>query len=366
MQINQYEITSSGLPFIIAEIGTAHQGDIHKAKELIDAATESGAHCAKFQIVFAEEILHYRTGVVQLPGGSINLYGIFKNLERDQFFYQELKLYAEKKGLVFLASAFGEKSIQILENLHVDAIKIASPESNYHALLQRAAQSGLPVILSTGITKLSDIEESLNFLLEDVILLHCVTSYPSPEEDYNLKLIKTLNAVFGKPVGVSDHSKDPSIIPLVALSQGAVMIEKHFTLSSSDEGLDDSIALTPDNFKKMTDDLKTGSALTQTELINYLNHEYGKKRIDLVLGDGVKKLAASEEMNYLTTRRSIHAWEALPVGTTLSIDNLAILRTEKNLKAGLHPRYWGNVIGKKTTRFVEAGEGLTWDDLLTR
>ncbi|MBN2736648.1 MAG: N-acetylneuraminate synthase family protein [Spirochaetales bacterium] len=366
MIIGKHTLKPGKMPFVIAEIGTAHQGDIIKAKELIDAAKDSGADCAKFQIVFAEEILHPKTGVISLPGGFINLFDIFKKLEKDRFFYEELKLYTEKKGLIFLASAFGRKSLGILEGLKVDAIKIASPENNYFGLMQKAAELNLPVFFSTGVSKLADIEEALEYLPKQVVLFHCITSYPSPEEEYNLTLLKTLSQIFGVPAAVSDHSTDPSLVPLVAMTQGAVAIEKHFTLSRKDDGLDDLIALPPQLFKKMTDDLQTGSKLQENELQSYLDQNYGAQRIQQVLGNGIKKLAPSEKDNYATTRRSIHAWDSLPVGTTLTEKNLAILRSEKNLEPGLHPRYWNQIIGRKTTRFVEAGQGIIWDDLLTK
>ena len=180
---------------IIAEIGTGHGGNIGKAKDLIDAAAESGADCAKFQIVYADEILHPDTGFVNLPGGKIRLYDRFRELEVKADFYAEIAAYCEKKGLIFLASPFGLKSLSELEALNPPCIKIASPELNHFPLLRATAATRRPIVLSSGVSRLGDIERALESTADtpERVLLHCDTSYPAPEEEYNLSVLESLS-----------------------------------------------------------------------------------------------------------------------------------------------------------------------------
>ncbi|MDR2258849.1 MAG: N-acetylneuraminate synthase family protein, partial [Treponema sp.] len=149
---------------IIAELGTSHGSDLVKAKELTDAAAEAGAACVKFQIVYADEILHPNTGEVALPGGKIRLYDRFKQLEVRPDFFAELKGYAESKGLLFLCTPFGPRSARELRALNPKAVKIASPELNYTGLLREVGAWNLPILLSSGVSKLGDIEAALETL----------------------------------------------------------------------------------------------------------------------------------------------------------------------------------------------------------
>ena len=175
--------------FIVAEIGTSHGGDLSKARELLAAAAASGADAAKFQCVYADEILHPACGAVQLPGGNISLYERFRSLERDADFYAQLKALTEDAGLVFVCSPFGIKSARVLRDIGTPAIKIASPELNHFPLLREVAAYDRSIILSSGVSTLGDIEKALAVLDEasgglrggGLTLLHCVTAYPAPE-----------------------------------------------------------------------------------------------------------------------------------------------------------------------------------------
>ncbi|MFW6313793.1 MAG: N-acetylneuraminate synthase family protein, partial [Spirochaetota bacterium] len=218
--------------YIVAEIGTGHEGDIDRAQELIHAARECGADCAKFQYVLAREIVHPATGAVNLPGGATPLFERFSNLEQPVDFYARLKELCEKHAIDFLCTPFGIESARELRTLAPAAVKIASPELNHTELLTEVASYALPLIVSTGVSRLSDIEYALSILgTRDVTLLHCITAYPAPEEEYNLRLIASLRSAFGVPVGLSDHSEDPALVPGLAAALGATVVEKHFTLS---------------------------------------------------------------------------------------------------------------------------------------
>lgn len=378
-------------PLIIAEIGTAHQGSREKARELINRAAEAGANCIKFQWVYAREILHTLTGKVSLPGGSVSLYEEFKKLEQPYGFYSFLKEETEKTGALFLCSPFGPESLSELLSLSPKALKIASPELNYFQLIKKAAMAGLPMILSTGVSKPEDIENAIIWIKETrckpdkvtldnpleppsgrvkdapLLFLHCVTSYPAKEEEYNLRLIGKMEKITGFPWGVSDHSLDPVLVPLLSLLQGGCAVEKHFTLSNQDSGLDDKIALSPEKFKAMANALKEGERAVnegaEEKLVEDLCKVYGKKRIILVLGNGKKKLSKSEKKNYKRTNRSVHAMADLKKGHLLKTEDLGILRTEKILSPGAPPVNLENILGKELKKDIKAGMGIRLKDV---
>ena len=380
---------SSRNPLVIAELGTSHSGDLSRAKEMTTAAAEAGASCIKFQMVFADEILHPNTGEVALPGGRIRLYDRFKQLERPPEFYAEIKEHVESLGLLFLCTPFGLKSARILQELRPKIVKIASPELNFTALLREISKLGLPVLLSSGVSTLGDIEMAIRELqigsyksqeLKDkdpgtcnselvttsrspLCLLHCVTAYPAPETDYNLRVLQSLRAVFGVSVGVSDHSLDPCLVPALAVSQGAAVIEKHFCLSRDDSGLDDPVALPPHLFAKMVNAVRRAAETGPEEITTALALEYGASVVEAVLGTGVKTLAPSERENYSRTNRSIHALHDIHPGEIITANDFAVLRTEKILRPGLSPSWAERICGRKARCFIPAGEGIRFEDV---
>ncbi|MDR2521424.1 MAG: N-acetylneuraminate synthase family protein [Spirochaetaceae bacterium] len=357
-------------PFIIAELGTAHGGDFVRAQELVDAACESGADCVKFQIVYADEILHPNTGSVPLPGGKTPLYDVFKKLEQSADFFARIQAYAEEKNCVFLATPFGLKSAAVLKALNPALVKIASPELNFTQLLREVALWRKPVLLSAGVSRLGDIEAALAVLGAgggDVSLLHCVTAYPAPPHEYNLRLLVTLRRIFGVASGVSDHSLDPLLVPSVAAAIGASAIEKHFCLSRSGGGLDDPIALPPDAFTAMVKGVREAAALAahggEDAALGELGGRFGVERVAAVLGDGVKRLAPAEADNYGRTNRSIHAARAIAAGEVLDAGNMAILRTEKILRPGLAPAFFECLLGRVCRVPIPSGEGIRLEDV---
>lgn len=366
MRIGTRELSADNEAFVIAEIGTSHDGDEDRARRLIDAAAEAGADCAKFQIVFADEIIHPKTGEVPLPGGNVPLFERFRALERGAEFYRSLMEHTGKAGLRFLCSAFGERSARILHDLHVEALKVASPELNHLPLLREIAGYDLPLFLSTGVSMLADIEAALGVVgTRNVALLHCVTAYPAPPSDYNLRLMALLESLFGVPVGVSDHSLDPVLVPALSASLGAAAIEKHLTLSREGGGLDDPVALVAADFARMVRAVRRARREGFEETFGRLRREVGPDAVDAVLGTGIKRLAPSELENYGRTNRSLHATVDIPAGEPLTRANVAVLRTEKRLRPGIAPRYYETVLGTRAERRIPAGEGITWKDLLS-
>ncbi|MGP1431468.1 MAG: N-acetylneuraminate synthase family protein [Treponema sp.] len=358
---------------VIAEIGTGHNGSIKKAKELIAAAKESGADAVKFQIVYADEILHPDTGFVELPTGRIPLYERFRTLECSIDFYAELAEYAKQEGLLFSASAFGLRSAEELRQLNPAFFKIASPELNHFPLLERVASFGLPVILSTGVSRLGDIERAVSCLEAKGLapelraLLHCVTAYPAPETDYNTAVLQSLSALLNSPVGISDHSLDPAAVPIAGLLSGACILEKHICLSRKDTGLDDPVALEPAQFLQMTQTLRSLTGKTEDGIYAAAaDAGYPREFLQRIIGSGEKKLAAAEKGNYGTTNRSLHYVKDTAAGTVIQPEDIAILRTEKNLTAGESPEYYRHFIGAVLQKDVTGGAGAVFDDIIVR
>lgn len=351
--------------FIIAEIGTSHGGNLDKAIKLIHGAKDAGADCAKFQVVFADEILHKNTGLVKLPTGDIPLYDFFKSLEQDIEFYKRLKDECETVGISFLASPFGKRSAEILENIGSKMFKVASPELNHYPLIKQLLSYNKPIILSSGVSKEGDLKRAIDLTgTKDITLMHCITSYPAPEDEYNLNLLPTLKKELGVDMGISDHSLDPILVPSLSVLLGATMVEKHITLSNDTDGLDDPVALNLENFKIMCDSIREYETLTKDEGLKKLKLKYGEDRINKILGDGVKRLAKSEEPNYGRTNRSLHALKELKKGTVISKDNTALLRTEKVLKVGIMPHLVDNYYGRAITKNIPSGEGITAKDFI--
>lgn len=359
--------------YVVAEIGTGHEGDLGHAEALITAAHESGADCAKFQYVIADEIVHRTTGDVELPGGATPLHARFRELEQSVDFYAELTSICGRVGIDFLATPFGIESARALRSLDPAAMKIASPELNHTALLREVASYDLPTIVSSGVSLLGDIEYALSLIgRERVTVLHCITAYPAPEDEYNLRVIPALRRVLGVPVGLSDHSQDPALVPGLAVALGATVVEKHFTLSREGDGLDDRIAMDPTMFTQMSATIRRIDAILALDrddgankVIREFEAEYGAERVRGVLGDGVKRLSAREAGSYRTTRRSLLAQSDLHAGHVIGTADIAALRSE-TLEPGLEPRYLDLVVGARLQRDVPAGGPITWEALIDR
>jgi sialic acid synthase SpsE len=239
-------------------------------------------------------------------------------------------------------------------------------------LLEQVAGYGLPTYLSTGVSKLADIEAALSFFpqagarepgMAPVTLLHCVTAYPAPPSDYNLRLLPLLASLFGVACGVSDHSLDPLLVPVLSCAMGASAIEKHFCLSRGDSGLDDPIAVPPADFARMVRSLEEAAAAGPAAAIADMEERYGKETVAAVLGDGLKRLSPAEAANYGRTNRSLHALRAIAAGEPFTADTVGVLRTEKVLRPGLAPVWLSAVLGRRARRDIPAGEGIGVEDI---
>jgi N-acetylneuraminate synthase/N,N'-diacetyllegionaminate synthase len=331
--------------FIIAEAGVNHNGSIELAKKLIDAAKDAGADAVKFQTFKAENIVVKNAEKAEYQKettGEGSQYDMIKKLELTEEDFEELANYAKKKDILFLSSPFDKESVDLLYGLDVPVFKVGSGEITNFPLLKHIAKKEKPIILSTGISTLGEVEEALNVIrsegVEDVILLHCVSNYPARIEDVNLRAMGTLKQAFKIPVGFSDHTLGITV-PIAAVALGACVIEKHFTLDRSLPGPDHKASLEPDELREMVKSIR----------------DVGK-----ALGDGIKRPTINEEEIKKVARRSIVAKADIPEGTIITENMLDIKRPG----TGIPPSKLNKVLRKKTIKNIKKDEILKWNDIV--
>ena len=319
-----------------------HNGSIELAKKLIDKAAEAGVDIVKFQTFKSEKLVtktakqaDYQQKNLQGSAGDSQL-AMLKKLELSVEDHYVLIEYCKQKGIKFLSTAFDFDSIDFLHSLNLGVWKIPSGEITNYPYLRKIAQYGEPVILSTGMSEMDDIAAAINVLLkfglkrEQITILHCNTEYPTPFADVNLKAMQQISEEFHVKVGYSDHTKGIEV-PIAAVTLGATVIEKHFTLDKNMEGPDHKASLEPDELKAMV------SAI---------------RNIEQAIGTGVKTASASEKKNIGVVRKSIVAACPIKNGDTLTEENLTVKRPG----TGISPMRWEEVIGKKATRDYEEDE----------
>lgn len=331
--------------YIIAEAGVNHNGDINLAKKLIDVAVEAKVDAVKFQTFKTEKIVgkfakkaDYQMENMQVEESQ---YDMVKKLELSYDDFKELKDYCDKKNITFISTPDDAESVDFLVNLNVPCIKIGSTEITNLEYLKYIAEKKLPIILSTGMSTLGEVEEALNSIYEvgnkEVTLLHATTDYPTVEQEVNLKAMDTMRKAFNIEVGYSDHTLgNEAAIAAVAL--GAKVIEKHFTLDKNMEGPDHKASMDP------------------KELIAYVD---SIRKTEKLLGDGIKKPTEREKIIMKDVRRSIVASEDLKKGTVLTRENLEFKRPGNGLKPG----NINLILGKKVNRDIKSDELINIEDL---
>ena len=329
--------------FVIAEAGVNHNGSLEMAKKLVDAAKDACADAVKFQAYKTDHLVtkeaqkaEYQKKVCK----SNSQYDLLKKLELGESEIRELFHHAQKKGIIFLASAFDVESVELLDQIDVSAFKVASGEITNFPLLECIAEKRKPVIISTGMSSLSEIEEAVSVFTakgcKDIILLHCVTSYPAKFENLNLKRISFLRQHFDFPIGFSDHTVG-TVIPVAAVALGAVLIEKHLTLDKCLHGPDHSASLEPSEFKQMVNDIR----VTEKALVNSTERSVEEEEI--------KKLV----------RKSIVAKVFIKKGTVVSEGLLDFKRPG----TGISPQFLHKVVGKHAKSDIAHDELVTLDKL---
>jgi N,N'-diacetyllegionaminate synthase len=315
---------------IIAEAGVNHNGSLELAKQLIDKAVEAGVDIIKFQTFKSEKLVSKAAKQAEYQQRNIGKQdegqlAMLKKLELSQADHEELIVYCKEKGIRFFSTAFDMDSIDYLHSLNMGLWKIPSGEITNYPYLRKIAQYQEPVILSTGMCELSDIEAALNVLLkfgvkkEQITILHCNTEYPTPFADVNLKAMLEIGEKFGVQIGYSDHTEGIEV-PIAAVALGATVVEKHFTLDKNMEGPDHKASLEPDELKSMV------SAI---------------RNIEQALGSGHKTISDSERKNIEIARKSIVAARPIKVGELLTEENLTVKRPGN----GINPMRWNEVVG---------------------
>jgi sialic acid synthase SpsE len=340
----QKKIGGSEPCFIIAEAGSNHNRDLKLAFKLIDIAFEANADAVKFQTFTAETIASDAdTDLSKIDfAGAKSLFELYKNLELPREWQKDLFSYAKEKGITFLSTPFDEKAVDELFQIGVEAFKIASFEITHFPLLRHVAQTDKPVLLSTGMATLGEIEEAVEVLFDagcdKIGLFHCGIGYPMKMEDVNLRAMDTMSHVFRCPVGYSDHTLGIEV-PVAAVARGASMIEKHFTVGHELPGPDHGFALEPKDLMAMVS---------------------GIRIVEKALGSYLKGPAESELLHKKRGCRSLYAKKAIPKGTVITEDMVSVLRPG----AGLHPRNMATIIGRRVVRDICQNEPLTWDCLI--
>ena len=324
--------------FIIAEAGVNHNGSLELAKKLAEQAKLAGADYVKYQTFqpvnmvskFAEKADYQKKTT---DAGQSQLEMLNKLMLTFEEFV-ELKEYCEQIGIGFLSTAFDLDSINFLEKLGCEIWKIPSGEVTNYPYLVEIAKKHQPIILSTGMCRLEEIERTVSVLEEngagEITLLHCTTEYPTPFTDVNLKAMCAMKEHFHRAVGYSDHTKGIEV-PIAAVAMGATVIEKHFTLDRNMEGPDHKASLEPDELKQMVDSIRN---------------------IELALGTGVKEPAESEKKNIEVARKSIVANRAIKAGEILTEENI----TTKRPGNGISPMRWKEVLGTVAVKDFEEDE----------
>ncbi len=338
-------ISSHNKPFVIAEMSGNHNQSLDRAKEIVKAAALSGAHAIKLQTYTADTMtINQRGGLFDITDinslwNGRNLYELYQEAHTPWEWHQPLFEYAQELGVMCFSTPFDETAVDFLESLNVPCYKIASFENTDHPLLKRVAQTGKPVIMSTGIADNSDIIESVNVLKENgctaIILLKCTSTYPSTPENTNLLTIPELEIIFPDCIiGLSDHTLGIGV-SVASVALGARVIEKHFTLNRQDGGVDSTFSMEPAEFKALV--IETENAF-------------------LSLGKIQLTIQQAEEKSKVF-KRSIYIVEDIKEGDFFTKQNVRAIRPGD----GLQPKYFMDIIGKQASKDLIRGTPLSWE-----
>lgn len=345
IEIEEKRIGPGCPAFLIAEIGINHNGDIALARKMIDSAVRAGADCVKFQTFRAEEFMADRelTYEYESAGKKVKekMYDMFKRMELPMNGYRELFEYARSKGVVPMTSVADPESAMAIEEIGATALKLASEDLINLPLIEFVAKSKLPLILSTGMANKEEVLDALDILKKfnkkDIVLLHCVSIYPTPEDEANLLRMNGLKELFDGPVGYSDHTRG-ALASVAAVAMGACLIEKHYTLDKDLPGPDQALSSDEAEFSQLVREVRT---------------------IEKMLGAKEIEPSRTERETKLLFRRSIVAAKSLSAGTLLSEECIALKRPGYGLRA----RESSKILGKRLKRAVKQDEQISVEDV---
>ena len=346
IKIGNRLVGSNHPSYIIAEIGANFDGSIEKAKQLCYEAKKAGADCAKFQSFKSEKI------VSEKGFSKMNLKGVhgtweksvsevFKEVEFPREWHLEIKQYCDKIGIDFSTSPYDFEAVDLCEKLKLPFIKIGSGEITWLDMIEYIAKKNIPIVLATGDATLSEIDEAIDVIQKsrnkDLILLQCITNYPSMIESANVNVLKTYQTAFNVLTGYSDHSPG-DIVVLGSIALGGCLVEKHFTLNKQDKGPDHPHSLDPKEFSEMVKNIRL---------------------MELALGSSKKEVVKEEEETVIVQRRGLYANEDIKKGDIINEKSIDVLRPA----LGILPKYKKIVIGKQAKCDILKGDPIFWDNL---
>lgn len=344
VQIGGRTVGGTAPCYVIAEAGVNHNGELDLALKLVDAAKAAGADAVKFQTFIAKEIASESapTAAYQRDGTSArSQLELLEPLELSQQAHEEIQTYCREVGIEMLSTAADLPSVALLDALGLAAFKVGSAEITNIPLLRAVADRGRPIILSTGMATLSEVERAVQTLRDagamEICLLHCVSAYPMPAEQANLRAMQTLHRALNVPVGFSDHSEGDTVA-VAAVALGAKLIEKHLTLDRNLPGPDHQASLEPEPFAQLVQRIRLAEA---------------------ALGDGNKAPQPIESEVAAVVRRSLVAKTAIQAGERFSAQNLACKRPA----TGISAVHWDALLGKSARQAIAAGALIAWDDV---
>lgn len=344
VKIGKYLIGDSHKPFIIAEMSGNHNQSLDKALAIVDAVAATGAHALKLQTYTADTLtINVSHGEFNISDSKSlwnnrNLYELYQEAHTPWEWHKAIFQRAKEKGIMCFSTPFDDSAVDFLEDLGVEAYKVASFENNHLPLLRKIAKTGKPVIMSTGISTLADIEIAVKTLREngckDLILLKCTSTYPATPENTNLKTIPHLAELFTCHAGLSDHTHGIGV-SIASVALGCRVIEKHFTVNRAEGGVDAAFSMEPAEFKMLVEE---------------------SERAFLALGKVTYGIMEDEKKS-LTFKRSIYIVEDMKAGEEFTINNIRIIRPG----LGMAPKYFETILGKRVNSNVKRGTALTFD-----
>lgn len=344
MQIGNREIGRNYRPFIIAEMSGNHNQSLERALEIVDAAAATGADAIKLQTYTADTItLDVRGGDFEIADEKSlwtgrNLHDLYKEAHTPWDWHAPIMERARSHGMLCFSSPFDETAVDFLESLEVPAYKIASFENIHLPLIRKVAATGKPMIISTGMASIAELDEAVKAAREagcrDLVLLKCTSTYPATPENTNVLTIPHMRDMFGCEIGLSDHTMGVGVA-VAAVAHGAVVVEKHFTLRRADGGVDSTFSLEPEEMASLV--VETERAWQSLGQISYG--------------------ATKAEQKSLAFRRSVYIAEDVAAGEVLTAKNLRIVRPGH----GLAPKHYDMLLGRRASRALKAGTPATWD-----
>ena len=334
--------------FVIAEAGVNHNGDLALALRLCDAARRAGADAVKFQTFRAEDLVVPGAPTAQYQAretGEVDQFVLLQRLELSLQQHQQIKAHCDRIGIEFFSTPFSVDAVDLLVGLGVKRLKLSSGELTHRTLVEHAAATKLPLLMSTGMATMEEIIEAVGWVraarghLAEVVVLHCTSAYPAPDDALNLSAMRQMAGQLAVAIGYSDHSLGIEA-PLAAVALGATVIEKHLTLDCTMPGPDHSASLEPDGFARMVQ---------------------GIRRVSAMLGDGVKAPRPDELDTARVARRSVVTTRAIAAGTVLTAGMLACRRPA----TGIAPRELPGLVGRRVRQAKGPGAVLQWDHIET-